>query len=107
MALPPAGENAGPVAHCSRRPRSSRPRHIVHLLRRLSTAAVRPDDPADPPAISLADMDSDPYGFDTLAIHAGQEPDAATGAVVPPIYQVSTYKQDRVGGLRGGYEYSR
>ena len=30
-----------------------------------------------------------------------------TGAVVPPIYQVSTYKQDGVGGLRGGYEYSR
>ena len=46
-------------------------------------------------------------GFSTRAIHAGQEPDAATGAVVPPIYQVSTYKQDGVGGLRGGYEYSR
>src|ERR1700692_1736105 len=46
-------------------------------------------------------------GFETLAIHAGQEPDAATGSVVPPIYQVSTFKQDGVGGLRGGYEYSR
>jgi cystathionine gamma-synthase len=46
-------------------------------------------------------------GFDTTAIHAGQDPDAATGAVVPPIYQVSTFKQDGVGGLRGGYEYSR
>jgi cystathionine gamma-synthase len=61
-------------------------------------------------------------GFETLAIHAGQEPDQLTGAVVPPIYQVSTYKQDGVGGLRGGthagvgagpgrwlegYEYSR
>jgi cystathionine gamma-synthase len=57
-------------------------------------------------------------GFETLAIHAGQEADPATGAVVPPIYQVSTYKQDGVGGLRGkelgaaarwieGYEYSR
>ena len=47
-------------------------------------------------------------GFETLAIHAGQEPDPLTGAVVPPIYQVSTYKQDGVGGLRsGGYEYSR
>jgi cystathionine gamma-synthase len=45
--------------------------------------------------------------FETLAIHAGQEPDAATGAVVPPIHQVSTFKQDGVGGLRGGYEYSR
>jgi len=48
-----------------------------------------------------------PGGFETLAIHAGQEPDPATGAVVPPIYQVSTYAQDGVGGLRGGYEYSR
>src|SRR4029079_14722048 len=47
------------------------------------------------------------HGFETLAIHAGQEPDATTGAVGPPIYQVSTYKQDGVGGLRGGYEYSR
>jgi len=46
-------------------------------------------------------------GFETLAIHAGQEPDPVTGAVVPPIYQVSTYKQDGVGGLRAGYEYSR
>jgi cystathionine gamma-synthase len=46
-------------------------------------------------------------GLETLAIHAGQEPDPLTGAVVPPIYQVSTYAQDGVGGLRGGYEYSR
>ncbi len=46
-------------------------------------------------------------GFETLAIHAGQEPDPLTGAVVPPIYQVSTFKQDGVGGPRGGYEYSR
>ncbi|MEV4556968.1 cystathionine gamma-synthase [Kitasatospora sp. NPDC049285] len=46
-------------------------------------------------------------GFETLAIHAGQEADPQTGAVVTPIYQVSTYKQDGVGGLRGGYEYSR
>ncbi len=46
-------------------------------------------------------------GFDTLAIHAGQEPDPLTGAVTVPIYQTSTYKQDGVGGLRGGYEYSR
>ncbi len=57
---------------------------------------------------SLVPMDNEvQHGFETLAIHAGQEPDPATGAVVPPIYQVSTYKQDGVGGLRGGYEYSR
>src|ERR1700753_2416866 len=48
-----------------------------------------------------------PVGFDTVAIHAGQEPDALTGAVTVPIYATSTYKQDGVGGLRGGYEYSR
>lgn len=46
-------------------------------------------------------------GFETRAIHAGYEPDAMTGAVNPPIYASSTYKQDGVGGLRGGYEYSR
>ena len=47
------------------------------------------------------------HGFETLAIHAGQEPDPTTGAVVPPIYATSTYAQDGVGGLRAGYEYSR
>ena len=46
-------------------------------------------------------------GFETRAIHAGYDPDPATGAVIPPIYATSTYKQDGVGGLRGGYEYSR
>ncbi len=49
----------------------------------------------------------DDQGFATRAIHAGQEADTATGAVVTPIYQVSTYKQDGIGGFRGGYEYSR
>jgi cystathionine gamma-synthase len=47
------------------------------------------------------------HEFETIALHAGQEPDPQTGAVVPPIHQVSTFKQDGVGGLRGGYEYSR
>jgi cystathionine gamma-synthase len=46
-------------------------------------------------------------GFETLAIHAGQEPDPRTGAVVPPIYQTSTYAQDAVGQPRSGYEYAR
>ena len=46
-------------------------------------------------------------GFETLAIHAGQDADAETGAVVPPIYQVSTYLQDAVGKPRGGHDYSR
>jgi cystathionine gamma-synthase len=45
--------------------------------------------------------------FDTRAIHAGQEFDPTTGAVIPPLYLTSTYVQDGIGGLRGGYEYSR
>src|SRR5438046_9811718 len=55
-------------------------------------------------------MSKDAYastGFNTRAIHAGQEPDSLTGAVAVPIYQTSSYKQDGVGGLRSGYEYSR
>jgi cystathionine gamma-synthase len=47
------------------------------------------------------------YGFETKLIHAGQGADPATGAVMTPIFATSTYKQDGVGGLRGGYEYSR
>ncbi|SSC24753.1 Cys/Met metabolism, pyridoxal phosphate-dependent enzyme [Klenkia terrae] len=47
------------------------------------------------------------HGFSTRAIHAGQEPDPTTGAVVVPLHLTSTYKQDGVGGLRQGYEYSR
>jgi cystathionine gamma-synthase len=46
-------------------------------------------------------------GFETLAIHAGQEPDPSTGAVTSPVYLTSTFAQDGVGGTRGGYEYSR
>jgi len=45
--------------------------------------------------------------FETLAIHAGQEPDPANGALMTPIYQTSTYAQDGVGRPRRGYEYSR
>ncbi|HEX7474162.1 MAG TPA: PLP-dependent transferase [Candidatus Limnocylindrales bacterium] len=47
------------------------------------------------------------WSLDTLAVHAGQEPDALTGAVAPPIYQTATYAQDGVGRPRGGYEYAR
>lgn len=45
--------------------------------------------------------------FETLAIHAGQQPDPNNGAVMTPIYQTSTYTQDGVGKPRQGYEYSR
>ncbi|MCV7343689.1 cystathionine gamma-synthase [Mycolicibacterium rhodesiae] len=46
-------------------------------------------------------------GFATRAIHAGYRPDPATGAVNAPIYASSTFAQDGVGGLRGGFEYAR
>lgn len=54
-------------------------------------------------------MPSDPvrYGFETLAIHAGQDPEPLTGAVVPPIFQTSTYVQEGLGRPRLGYDYSR
>ncbi|KQX05500.1 MULTISPECIES: cystathionine gamma-synthase [unclassified Leifsonia] len=45
--------------------------------------------------------------FATRAIHAGQEFDPTTGAVIPPIYQTSTFVQESIGNLRGGYEYAR
>ncbi len=44
--------------------------------------------------------------FETRAIHAGQEPDPATGAVTTPIYQTSTFHQDEV-GVHKGYDYAR
>ena len=47
------------------------------------------------------------YGPATRAIHAGYRPDPATGAVNAPIYASSTFAQDGVGGLRGGFEYAR
>jgi cystathionine gamma-synthase len=52
-------------------------------------------------------MNDSTHGFSTKAIHVGQEFDPTTGAIIPPIYQSSTFVQDGVGGLRGGYEYGR
>jgi cystathionine gamma-synthase len=46
-------------------------------------------------------------GFETRAVHAGQEFDPTTGAVIPPVHFSTTYAQDGIGGLRGGYEYGR
>ncbi|HRN29513.1 MAG TPA: PLP-dependent transferase, partial [Terrimesophilobacter sp.] len=45
--------------------------------------------------------------FATRAIHAGQDFDPTTGAVIPPLYLTSTFVQRAVGDLRGGYEYTR
>jgi len=53
-----------------------------------------------------AQDDGSAWGFETRAIHAGQDPDPTTGAVVVPIYQTSTYVQSEV-GVHQGYEYSR
>jgi cystathionine gamma-synthase len=46
-------------------------------------------------------------GFNTRAVHAGQAPDPTTGAVIPPLYQTTTFAQDGIGQLRNGYEYGR
>ncbi|AGP31926.1 cystathionine gamma-synthase [Corynebacterium terpenotabidum] len=55
----------------------------------------------------LADAAGRPFGFDTNAIHAGYDPDGQTGAINVPVYASTTYAQDGVAQLRGGYEYSR
>src|SRR5258708_12952345 len=44
--------------------------------------------------------------FSTVCLHAGQEPDPSTGAIITPIYQTSTYVQDELGKHKG-YEYAR
>ena len=49
---------------------------------------------------------NDKMKFETKAIHAGVEPDSATGAIMTPIYQTTTYAQPRPGEHKG-YEYSR
>jgi cystathionine gamma-synthase len=54
----------------------------------------------------MSDIERQP-SFETLAVHAGAEPDELTGAVSPPIYQTSTYAQDGVGRPRRGFEYAR
>ena len=46
-------------------------------------------------------------GFESLAVHAGQAFDPSTGAVIPPVHFSTTFAQDGIGGLRGGYEYGR
>ncbi len=47
------------------------------------------------------------HGFGTRAIHAGQQPDPTTGAIVTPIYQTSTFVQESPGVIKGEYDYSR
>ena len=52
-------------------------------------------------------MSETTQGFNTRAVHAGQEFEPRTGAVVPPLHFSSTYAQNGIGGLRAGYEYGR
>ena len=52
-------------------------------------------------------MDNLTHRFGTLAVHAGQRPDPATGAIVNPVYQTSTYVQEAAGVTRDGYDYAR
>ena len=54
----------------------------------------------------MADQGSAPLRFGTLAVHAGQRPDPTTGAIMPPVYQTSTYVQPEL-GRHLGYEYAR
>src|SRR6202165_1810768 len=65
-----------------------------------------PEGSAATPGSADADA-SRGYGLATRAIHVGSRPDPATGAVNIPIYASSTFAQDGVGGLRGGFEYAR
>jgi len=57
--------------------------------------------------MSRPDSGHQPFSLETLAIHAGQDPETMTGAVTVPIFQTSTYAQEALGKPRLGYEYSR
>lgn len=76
--------------------------------RRGRQAAGGPPDADPAPGGLLRYAQHDPaWRLATLAVHAGQAPDPATGAVSPPIYQTSTFAQEAVGRPRGGWEYAR
>jgi cystathionine gamma-synthase len=69
-----------------------------------------PNDSGDPPErrpFAERYAADEGWAFETLSVHAGQEPDELTGAVAPPIYQTSTYAQDGIGLPRDGWEYAR
>jgi len=91
-----------PLVHPNPLSRPARPRSMV-----LAPASPNPFPPVRTMHHSSMADDLADLAFDTLAVHAGAEPDELTGAVSPPIYQTSTYAQDGVGRPRGGYEYAR
>jgi cystathionine beta-lyase/cystathionine gamma-synthase len=71
-------------------------------------ASMPPSDPESSDRLDAGTAEgSDGDAFETLAVHAGAEPDEITGAVAPPIYQTSTFAQDGVDRPRRGYDYAR
>ncbi len=96
------------------RPRPARPLRRATARRRAraptSSATSRPSPSTwkGAPAMGEASDEQQPggWGFDTRAVHAGQQPDPATGAVVTPISLSTTFAQEGVGGHKG-FEYSR
>ncbi len=66
-----------------------------------------PGDPSGPRPFAERYAADEGWTFETLSVHAGQEPDELTGAIAPPIYQTSTYAQDGIGRPRDGWEYAR
>src|SRR6476469_1267978 len=76
---------------------------VAHFTEDTTAASGRISGPSrcDHAAVTTDDA------FETLAVHAGAEPDEITGAVAPPIYQTSTFAQDGVNLPRGGYDYAR
>ena len=100
-----AGLGFTPGRRPDRRHRRRGARLRARRLAARTPAVELPCSPACPAHDRSSDSTSS--AFDTLAVHAGAEPDELTGAVSPPIYQTSTYAQDGVGRPRGGYEYAR
>src|SRR6202008_4280907 len=72
-----------------------------------SDHAVRPAElPPQDSRLTIISNDPKKHGFETRVIHAGQHPDPSTGAIMPPIFQTSTYVQSSPGAHKD-YEYSR
>ena len=96
-----AGDSAG-RAPSSARGRSRPEAVIVPSVDRLEPIRNLIDRMITLPAVKLPDT----ARFATVCIHAGQEPDPSTGAIITPIYQTSTYVQEELGKHKG-YEYAR
>ncbi len=87
--------------------RTKPPQYSVACVAMDDSEQSKPSRPSARQSFGPYDDLLDSAAFETLVIHAGQHPDPATGAVVAPIYAVSTYAQDSVANPRAGYIYSR